>query len=549
MKLSLKSVQPKRYQYYLRKINLSFFFAGLIFAMFSTVQSQAVEQTQLAESVSHNMPLSNEEYAPVEPEQKFEVPAPGIPIGREALKDIKNKAETGTPNAPTKAIPALKSSQVSNSKVLSGCSVNISNGYAPSDIHGAVGTSRLVVVTNTMIGIYNKSTCHKDSYQSLEDFFSGVATSGQILFDPRVLYDFSNKRFFVTAESMNSKNYDQYQYIAISQDETGMSWWLYRIMLSKGSSKWCKGAVKNFWDYPSAGYDKSNWYITANDFSSWTSATGAIISIDKSHTLSGLPAGIACHNSLASNIQPPIVMDSASSAYFLSPGSGGGSSITRYKFTPTGSSGSGTLSTTAPISILSWTAPPDAEQPNGEKLDTIDGRFQSASIQRGNYIWNVHTVKLNGLSGLAFYKFSTTGTTPLFYGPIRITDSSRSYLFNSSTAISPSGEAFITASYTSSTAHASMMMIQGSASEWKGWHVKATDSSSSQIENCNSTTRGSCRWGDYSSTQLDPSNMQNAWGFNQLVNGTSQFDWVTLARSVSGPSSTGFLPATYYLLK
>ena len=542
MKLYLKPIQLKRYQYFFRKLDSSFFLVGLLIAMSSTtVQAQLIEQTQEAIATSHDMPLSEEVYEVFrDPEKRIEVPAPRIPIGEEALENIKAQTNKSLV-APTTVVPISLDANVQESSQSSGgCPVNSAGNSAPSDIHGAVGSSNLVVVTNTDIGIYNKSTCARLSLESLVSFFSAAGTSGQILFDPRVLYDLSNNRFFVTAESTNNSNNDQYQYMAISKDDSGTSWWLYRIRLSEGSTKWCKSAVDSFWDYPSAGYDKSNWYITANDFGD--SVTGAIISIDKSKSMIGDPVSMNCFNSLTFNIQPPIVMDSADSAYFLSPGSGSGNSITRYKFTPS----SAMLSTMSPISVSSWTAAQAAKQPNGQKLDTLDGRFQSASIQRGDYLWNVHTVADSDGSSLKFYKFSTTETTPLWDQTIHVYGGSEAYSFNPSTAISPSGQAFVTMTFTSSTYKASMLMLQGSSSSFTGWQVSMLITSSSQFENC-STSRG-CRWGDYSSTQIDPSNLGNAWGFNQLADGTTQFDWTSYAGHVSGPALTGFLPAIYYIL-
>jgi hypothetical protein len=205
------------------------------------------------------------------------------------------------------------------------------------------------------------------------------------------------------------------------------------------------------------------------------------------------------------------------------------------------------LTETHPISITSWSAAPTAKQPNGEGLDTLDGRFQSATIQSGNYLWNVHTIKSDKGSELRFYKLSTSETTPLFEVTMTIERSDdNSYLFNPSTAISPSGEAFITASFTNSNYKPSMLMIEGSASKWEGWHVSAFNRSDEQFENCDDN-RG-CRWGDYSSVQLDPSNLANAWGFNQMADDTSMYDWSTKAQYVTGPAIINFLPAIYYLL-
>lgn len=38
-----------------------------------------------------------------------------------------------------------------------------------------------------------------------------------------------------------------------------------------------------------------------------------------------------------------------------------------------------------------------------------------------------------------------------------------------------------------------------------------------------------CRWGDYSTVTVDPTNSGTAWAFNQLVAGPSQFNWSTKA--------------------
>jgi hypothetical protein len=58
---------------------------------------------------------------------------------------------------------------------------------------------------------------------------------------------------------------------------------------------------------------------------------------------------------------------------------------------------------------------------------------------------------------------------------------------------------------------------------------------------CNTVPiRFSCRWGDYSATQIDPSDTGRAWGFNQLVisgsigGAGSQFNWNTRGAKV-GP--------------
>ena len=41
-----------------------------------------------------------------------------------------------------------------------------------------------------------------------------------------------------------------------------------------------------------------------------------------------------------------------------------------------------------------------------------------------------------------------------------------------------------------------------------------------------------CRWGDYSATQIDPSATNSAWGFNQLIVGETSKNWITKGAQV-----------------
>jgi hypothetical protein len=69
--------------------------------------------------------------------------------------------------------------------------------------------------------------------------------------------------------------------------------------------------------------------------------------------------------------------------------------------------------------------------------------------------------------------------------------------------------------------------------------VYAINSAGTNYISCNRTDIQACRWGDYSATQIDPSNTATAWGFNQLITratagepGVTEFDWTTNAAQV-----------------
>jgi hypothetical protein len=187
----------------------------------------------------------------------------GIPGGVDALIHAKQRATTGMAvetEGGKVVTPKIKPKSNNGAEGFDRlgpgagpCSINTKTGFAPPDIHGAAGPSRLVVVTNSDIGVYTKPTCTPALAQRpLKTLFRAGFTipASETLFDPRVLYDQSSGRFLVTVESLNSANTDQFQYFAVSTSSTASAWRVYRFALSQGTSRFCKLARNSFWDYP-----------------------------------------------------------------------------------------------------------------------------------------------------------------------------------------------------------------------------------------------------------------------------------------------------------
>jgi hypothetical protein len=347
----------------------------------------------------------------------------------------------------------------------------------------------------------------------------------------------------VESRSLTPGNTDQYQYFALSIDNTGIGWQVWRITLSEGTTtRFCKAAAANFWDYPMAGRNNgsgptSRWFITANDFDpTRTSAKAAILAIGKAETVNGLAAiKVTCFPNLQPNLAAPIVLDSSTVASFLSPGSGSGSSIARYNLTASSSGpASDSIVATTPITIPAWTAAPNATQPGTTStLDSLDGRFQSPSIQSRGLLWNVHTIASSGLAKIRMYRVSTTGTSPLTTFTPTLAGVAAHNLFNPSVTTGSgafNAPVFFAVSRTIPSdptfGKPSFITIQGlnastSSSDWNF----TTMVQSAAV--CTSNTI--CRWGDYSSSQVDPAGTNRAWMFNQLMTGTSQFQWTTRA--------------------
>ena len=503
-----------------------------------TAQAQVATQpqTQTVQASSYTMPPGAVPPPVMGP--PVTIPRPGSPLSDAELERLKN-LPGGPPTPGATPIPPARSqapqpNAAQPPDVVTTCPTNSTDGGGPPDIIGAAGPFTIVVTTNVSIGVYS-TDCHLSSKVSLKDFFgpTGVA-SNETLFDSRVIYDPGVGRFFVTSESATTFKGDptdyQNQYFAVSQDQTGTSWWLYKVVLKSPSTLFCVQA-NALWDFPSAGSmngAKPRWFITANQ----VPGLGRLLSIPKTPTLSGQSVTPMCltqetGGSALGNMAPPIVQDASDTAYFLANNTVG-DEIARFAY----NSSSDTITRTAPISVLPYSPPPRALQPNFHQLDTSDGRFASASIQNGTSLWNVHSINVNNYAVGRLYHFSTTGTIPVFTKDLFT--SATDYIFNLSVATNTT-HAFVTASRTDPfdrlNGNAAMLVFHGSNSSDRGWTFDVVATSLVPMS-CVSD----CRWGDYSATQIDPSDNTKAWGFNELSAGPSEGDWTTRAALVTAPA-------------
>lgn len=477
------------------------------------------------------------------------------PARLKALKAAAGGAESGelAPEATSRATGAPA--------VVRTCTTNSFDMWTPSDINGAASATHIVAVSNDAIALYRTDTCSVTSHMTLEQFLSMALSipSTQEVFDPRVIFDASVGRFVVTAESYDDLNYDQYQYLAVSTDGTASDWNIYQIKLSEGSYLFCKLAIESFWDYPILGRSANRWFITANDFPSGrpdeggeagpADPRGAILSMDKAPTLTGDPATLRCFRNRTVNIAPPIVKTNDRRALFLATdGFGEGSAFRVWGLNATGpQAATDTLTLLPAVHVPAWTMAPNAPQPNGQTLDVLDGRFQAPSIQINRHLWNVHTVNVNKHARWRLYRFADTSTglkLRTTITPSTNQDGSDN-LFNPSVDTGSSDNtaaAWVTFTRTvpsnkTIAGNATMLIARGPNGSASGWASKLIAMSLEQYyqtgfrsgsTSCNADPDiGTCRWGDYSSTQIDPINADRAWGFNQLIIGRTSKNWST----------------------
>jgi len=455
-------------------------------------------------------------------------------VGGEDSGDQAPDFEIAQPRAILKECPTLTSD----------------GGETPANPQGAVSRLRLVVTTLTEIAVFNRNDCSLMSRLSTQNFFAvQFPVLTQSFSDARVIYDFASQRFFISAMGVNSETQDTFLYFAVSTSNTAAAWRIFRIGIKVGSKRRCIPSLNNSWGVPNPGVNTNRWLIAAERFAPGSGVSGSIMSLEKEPTLGslGVPK-FKCFNGLENQLVPPIVRGTATTAYFLSVGAVSGNSIRRYALDTAGAVDQDSIIGGGPtlVSIPAWTAPPYAPQPNGQRLLTSDGEFLAPTIQVGPFLWNVHTINVNGKARWRLYKLSQSGPEPLFVFTPK-TAPGLHHNFNASVATGskdPDAPAFVTFTRVrpnNERGRAELMIAKGPNSSAAGWTSTMVERSPSQFEllgntgpaTCNEPAfNTACRWGKYSSTQMDPANGTRAWGFNQLAIGPLQGDWIVRAGQV-----------------
>ncbi|MGB8700223.1 MAG: hypothetical protein WCD18_12465, partial [Thermosynechococcaceae cyanobacterium] len=262
--------------------------------------------------------------------------------------------------------------------------------------------------------------------------------------------------------------------------------------------------------------------------------------IEKAPTLVGGATTLRCFgtgaNSVLFNTAPPLIKSpTLQVAHFLSTGSGAGNQLLKYTL----NTATNTMTFNTPIPIPAWTAPPDAPQPPGGAgflLDTLDGRFQSNTVQAGNILFATHAVNISGLSGIKLYRVNAstnTATVPLTWTTFasNVATWGPSYATKNAKGAS---KGFLTFSYSGAAFNPSAAVITGSNNGTTETFSGFTFVSGVPMNsNCQLPTR--CRWGDYSATTLDPDNLNAAFGTAQYMTGGSQFNWTTRIMELRNP--------------
>ena len=193
------------------------------------------------------------------------------------------------------------------------------------------------------------------------------------------------------------------------------------------------------------------------------------------------------------------------------------------------------------ITVTSRGAPPDAHQP-GPNDDIVTREFFSTGpvLQNGS-LWAVHTVNVSGRAGLQWYQIRTADNELLQSGTI--SDPSLD-LYMPSIAVNDFEDVIIGFNGSDNDTPISTYVVVGRTTEGTTSFspVTLTQRGNGDIDTKPIDPIGRQRWGDYSSTVVDPTNERVFWTFQEFVDGQTNTDpdfdnWSIRVTQIVVPSS------------
>ena len=417
----------------------------------------------------------------------------------------------------------------------------LGSSLTPPDSMGAVGQNEFVQFINGAFAIYSKTGVRQlaisdDQFWTNAGINSSVISPG--LSDPRITYDPTVNRWIATEVNVTSTG----NQILVGRSDT-----------SDPSGGWkavnYTGVAGQFADYDTLGVDATNVYIGSNNFTSSSGSFSGVSMtvIPKSDLLGSTPtlSNFKQFNQAngAMGFSPQGVTN-----YSTNPGHGVIFAIDLNSWnmvdrtTVNGSGASATLGTTVNIttSFDPANGPINPTQPGGTSIDGLDGRFSGTVVQVGNFIYSTDTV-ISGSKNAVRWLVVNESTNAIV-GEGVIADSNYNFL-QPSIAVNPDGTFVIAFNRVGSTAGSGNIGIYAAVGTTTGSVISVgspfvlQEGTISNFTGPSFDTGIAKRWGDYSSTTLDPTNPNLFWTVQEIPISSTAWGTQIIAISVPEPRS------------
>lgn len=167
------------------------------------------------------------------------------------------------------------------SKAFAGTDVTCSF-VTPSDMGIAAGGTHVVQAVNECLQISTKA----GGLVSRVSFNTFTGQSGFSFFDPRLTYDPVKKHYILILDSFSTSTGQSALWIAVTTgNNPTLGWFIFGFFYP--------GAINDFADYPTVGFDRSAIYIGTNDFLGTGGFTNQLWIVNKAQAYAGVSPGIS----------------------------------------------------------------------------------------------------------------------------------------------------------------------------------------------------------------------------------------------------------------
>jgi len=393
----------------------------------------------------------------------------------------------------------------------------------PPDPDLAAGPNHIITTVNSEFTIWDKEG---NLIQTIDaDAWCTEVLSSPGAFDPQIIYDFYENRWFMLWDTKSSSTNSSYV-ISYSDDSDPIGiWYSYAINANMNGN-----TPTNTWaDYPKVGFDDEAIYITSNQFlnsgGGFSFAKIRVISKAELYASNGgiltwqdiwnirTPGGGA----LVFNIQPTVSFTSNDRGYFIWSGGNGANYYSLFKMNNPGTN-PWLRGQTIPVQY--YYRAPDANQLGGNTpLEAFNGsQMNTKMVVRDGLLYAVHPIRSTVNTNYSSLKYfiidlntvtiteqAEFGAVGYFYlCPILTVDKDH----NIAITYSRSGDNEYAGGYYSTKYNGDPPGLNSSEtlSEGRGNYVR---------------TEQRNRWGDYHGIFLDPSNEYDVWMLPEYVAATN----------------------------
>lgn len=448
-----------------------------------------------------------------------------------------------------------------------GQALNAGKGYAPPDSDGAVGPDRIVQLINGAYAVYDKSTGSRLELISGRQFWinahidPGTDLNGLGTFNARILYDPTVGRWIAAALSAQPT----YNSVMIARSDTADPMGAWQAVSFLGNLNADNGT---FADFTRLGVDANGIYVGTNNFVSNLPGGGgqvssSLFSLPKADLMAASP--VVTRLSRFDGVDTDMVGDSAQPIINFGPSQGRapvlGNSITDPAFTLSRidivgvTTSSATMANAAVVNINAYKSPPPAAQPDGTRsISTIDSRITANVYQVGHTIYTVHattdlSINNNSNSVIQWVIINELTNQVIQQGILRNPDFD---YFQPSIAANANGDIVISFTRSGSGAggnlsdYAAIGHTVGNVTTFGDpFLLKASTVDNYHYVIVDGHIVGDGRWGDYTTTQVDPSNPNVFWTFQEYALDTHV--WATQITQINVPEPGSIVPAAVAL--